>query len=79
MRLRPLLEPLVDQADIPRLRQFVAACFGLRRKQLRNVLRTVTGRSVAIVAEELATLELDPQARPEALSPEDFVRLLQWV
>jgi 16S rRNA (adenine1518-N6/adenine1519-N6)-dimethyltransferase len=79
VRLRPLLEPLVDQADIPRLRQFVAACFGLRRKQMRNVLRTVTGRSLAVVAEQLAALGLDPQARPEALPPEDFVRLLRWV
>ena len=79
VRLRPLLEPLVDQGEIPRLRQFVTACFGLRRKQLRNVLRSVTGRSAAIVAAELAALGLDPQARPEALPPEDFVRLLRWV
>jgi len=78
VRLRPLLEPLVDQGEIPRLRQFVAACFGLRRKQLRNVLRSVTGRSASLVAAELAALGLDPQARPEALSPEDFVRLLRW-
>ena len=78
VRLRPLLEPLVDQGEIPQLRQFVAACFGLRRKQLRNVLRSVTGRSVALVAAGLATLGLDPQARPEALPPEDFVRLLRW-
>jgi len=79
VRLRPLPEPLVDQEEIPRLRQFVTACFGLRRKQLRNVLRSVTSRSAAIVAAELAALGLDPQARPEALPPEDFVRLLRWV
>ena len=78
VRLRPLLEPLVDQGEIPQLRQFVAACFGLRRKQLRNVLRSVTGRSATLVAAGLATLGLDPQARPEALPPEDFVRLLRW-
>jgi 16S rRNA (adenine1518-N6/adenine1519-N6)-dimethyltransferase len=79
VRLRPLLEPLVDQEEIPRLRQFVTACFGLRRKQLRNVLRSVTGRSATIVAAGLATLGLDPQARPETLPPQDFVRLLRWV
>jgi 16S rRNA (adenine1518-N6/adenine1519-N6)-dimethyltransferase len=78
VRLRPLREPLVDQEEIPRLRQFVTACFGLRRKQLRNVLRSVTGRSAAIVAAGLAALGLDPQARPEALPPEDFARLLRW-
>lgn len=78
VRLRPLLEPLVDQEEIPRLRQFVAACFGLRRKQLRNVLRAVSGRSAPLVAAGLATLGVDPQARPEALPPEDFVRLLRW-
>jgi 16S rRNA (adenine1518-N6/adenine1519-N6)-dimethyltransferase len=66
VRLRPLLEPLVDQEEVPRLRQFVTACFGLRRKQLHNVLRTVTGRSAAIVAAGLAALGLDPQAVPSA-------------
>jgi 16S rRNA (adenine1518-N6/adenine1519-N6)-dimethyltransferase len=79
VRLRPVREPLVDQKEIPRMRQFVTACFGLRRKQLRNVLRSVTGRSAAVVAAGLATLGLDPQARPETLPPEDFVRLLRWV
>ncbi len=79
VRLRPLLEPLVDHVEIPRLRQFVVACFGLRRKQLRNVLRLVTGRSAAIVEAGLAGLGLDPRARPESLSPEDFVLLLRWV
>lgn len=77
VRLRPLRESLVDQGEIPRLRQFVAACFGLRRKQLRNVLRSVTGRSAPLVAAELAALGLDPQVRPEALSPEDFVRMFR--
>ena len=79
VRLRPLLEPLVDQEEIPRLRQFVTACFGLRRKQLRNVLRAVTGRPTALIAAGLASLGLDPQARPETLPPHDFVRLGRWV
>jgi len=79
VRLRPLLEPLVDQEEIPRLRQFVTACFGLRRKQLRNVLRSVTGRPTAIIAAGLVSLGLDPQARPETLPPHDFVRLGRWV
>lgn len=78
VRLRPLLAPLVDHGEIPRLRQFVGACFGMRRKQLRNVIRSVTGRSAPIVAAQLAALGLDPQVRPEALPPEDFVRLLRW-
>ena len=78
IRLRPLERPLVAAADVPAFRAFVASCFSLRRKTLRNVLRAVTGEPAAVVEAALAPLGLDPRARPETLAPERFVALWRW-
>lgn len=78
IRFRPLERPLVDAAGIPAFRAFVGACFSLRRKQLRHILRSITGRSAATVETALADFGLEPHARPETLAPERFVALWQW-
>ncbi len=78
LRLTPLAKPLIAPADGPALRRFVTACFGRRRKQLRNVLAGAVGRPLADVSAGLAALGLDPAARPETLPPAAFVRLLRW-
>ena len=78
LRLRPLDRPLVAQPDVPAFRAFVAACFSLRRKTLRNVLRSITGRPADVVDGALAHLGLDPRARAETLAPERFVALWRW-
>ena len=78
IRLRPLEQPLVVASDIPAFRTFVTACFSLRRKQLRHILRSITGRSAADVEAVLARLGVDPQARPETIAPEGFVELWRW-
>lgn len=78
LRLTPLGEPLVRPEEGPAFRRFVTACFSRRRKQLRNVVAGVTGRPAAAVVAGLEALGLDPTARPETLSPADFVRLLRW-
>ncbi len=78
IRLRPLQRPLVAASEVPAFRSFVAACFSLRRKQLRHILRSITGRSADIVDAELATVGLEPRARPETLAPERFVALWRW-
>jgi 16S rRNA A1518/A1519 N6-dimethyltransferase RsmA/KsgA/DIM1 with predicted DNA glycosylase/AP lyase activity len=49
----------------------VTACFGRRRKQLRNAVPGAT-------RDALLALGFDPAARPETLAPADFVRLLRW-
>ena len=75
VRLTPRATPLVSRESQPAFRIFVQAAFGLRRKQMQRVLRTVRG----ITAEQsLALLELagiDPTARPEVLSQETFAKL----
>jgi 16S rRNA A1518/A1519 N6-dimethyltransferase RsmA/KsgA/DIM1 with predicted DNA glycosylase/AP lyase activity len=78
IRLRPLDRPLVAAADVPGFRAFVSACFSLRRKQLRHILRSITGRTPESVDAALATLGLEPRARPETLAPERFVALWRW-
>jgi len=78
IRLRPLDRPLVGAADVPEFRAFVSACFSLRRKQLRHILRSITGRTLESVDTALAALGLEPRARPETLAPERFVALWQW-
>jgi 16S rRNA (adenine1518-N6/adenine1519-N6)-dimethyltransferase len=78
LRLTPLAQPLVAPDESAAFRAFVTACFTRRRKQLRNVLIGVTGRSAAQVASGLAGLGLAASARPETLAPTDFVRLLRW-
>ena len=78
IRLRPLEDPLVAPADVPAFRAFVAACFSLRRKTLRNVLRAITARPADVVDAALAELGLEPRARAETLAPERFVALWRW-
>lgn len=70
VRLKPLEFPLIEPGEVHSFRSFVAACFSKRRKQLKNA---VPGLTVA----ELEALGVDPQARPERLSPGDFVRLFR--
>jgi len=78
VRLTPLPESAIAPDEVPAFRAFVTACFGRRRKQLRNVLMGVTGQSAAVVTAGLRELGLDAAARPETLGPPDFARLLRW-
>lgn len=55
------------------LSKVVSKAFSMRRKTLRNALRT------QISAGQLGTLGIDPQARPEMLSLADYVRLTDFL
>ena len=78
VRLTPRSDPLVAPVELRAFRAFVTACFTRRRKQLRNVVIAATGRPAPTVLAGLAQLALDPAARPETLTPEQFVRLWRW-
>jgi 16S rRNA (adenine1518-N6/adenine1519-N6)-dimethyltransferase len=78
VRLVPRPQPLVPVEHADALRAFTTACFSRRRKQLRNAVAHATGRGTAEVGAGLRTLDLDPTARPETLTPQQFVRLLLW-
>jgi 16S rRNA (adenine1518-N6/adenine1519-N6)-dimethyltransferase len=76
VRVVPLAEPLVPAEDADAYRKLVQASFGLRRKQMRRVLRTVRGLDAERAEAFLAAADVDPDARPETLTPEAFGRLL---
>jgi 16S rRNA (adenine1518-N6/adenine1519-N6)-dimethyltransferase len=71
VRMVPLPPERLPQADPARLYAVVKAAFAQRRKTLSNALKQVMD------AEAIKSADVDPKARAEALSPEDFVRLAQ--
>ncbi len=76
MHLVPRTDPVIDAADESAFRKLVIASFGLRRKQLRRVVRTVRGLSADEADVALKMAGLDPEARPETLSAAQFAKLL---
>jgi len=67
VRMEPLAEPPALQNT--RFDDLLRGAFSSRRKQLRNAL--------PLAAADFATLGIDPRARPENLSPADYVRIAQ--
>lgn len=72
VRLKPRPNPPKD-VDPKNLEIVVRTAFNNRRKTLRNCLKAL------IDADALAALDIDPQARPETLSLEDFVRITKQI
>jgi 16S rRNA (adenine1518-N6/adenine1519-N6)-dimethyltransferase len=77
VRITPRANPDVEPEDEARYRGFVQAAFGLRRKQLRRVLRTLGALDAETAERVLAAAAVDPDARPETLSPADFARVVR--
>ena len=76
VRITPLADPVVPPPLETRFREFVQACFGLRRKQMRRVLRTVAGVDAEAAEDVLRAAGIPPSARPEELAGRDFLALL---
>jgi len=66
---RPLPHPARDETLFAAI---VTAAFAQRRKTLRNTLGGM------LSAADFSTLEIDPQARAQTLSVEDFVRIANF-
>src|SRR6185437_5651995 len=79
VRLTPLDIPLVSPELETAFRTFVQDAFGLRRKQMRRVLRTITGQAVEQVDAMLARVGIDPASRPETLTVEQFAHLVRVI
>lgn len=77
LHFEPRLDPVIEQHEEDAFRKFVIASFGLRRKQLRRVVRTVRGLSAEEADAAIRTAGLDPEARPETLSAAQFAGLLR--
>lgn len=77
--LTPRKQPLaVEPFDKKRLFSLIRGCFAHRRKSLWNNLKSLLTNDkdkLAIVAEVLEQLAIDPQTRPEQLSLDQFIQL----
>lgn len=69
VRLVPRREPLARVEDEARFKRLVTQAFSRRRKTLRNALKGL------VSAEQIAAEGIDPAARPQILSVEQFARL----
>src|SRR3982751_5166543 len=76
VRITPLATPLVAPEDERPLRTLVQNAFGMRRKQMRRVVRSLFALDAPAADALLAVAGVDPEVRPETLSPDQFVALL---
>jgi 16S rRNA (adenine1518-N6/adenine1519-N6)-dimethyltransferase len=77
VRLIPRDDPVVSAEEEEPYRLLVQGAFGLRRKQLRRVLRTLWSLDAEAADAVLARAGLDGELRPEVLTPEQFAALLR--
>lgn len=76
VRLTPYKQNQCPYPEVPvsALQTLVTQAFTMRRKTLRNALKGY------IVEEQMLKLDIDPKARPETLSVEQFAKLtLTWL
>jgi 16S rRNA (adenine1518-N6/adenine1519-N6)-dimethyltransferase len=75
------LEPRTDPAVAPdyedAFRRFVLDAFGMRRKQMRRILRSLWSVGAEEAEGILSRAGVDADVRPETLSAEDFSRILE--
>lgn len=79
IRIEPRAEPLITPAEEKPFRRLVTDAFGMRRKQLGRVMRSIYSLGGDEAEALVRSVGLDPTARPETLSPEEFVRILRAV
>jgi 16S rRNA (adenine1518-N6/adenine1519-N6)-dimethyltransferase len=77
IRITPLATPLVSDEEQRPFRLLVQGAFGMRRKQMRRVLRSLYSIDAEAADRLLEETGIDPEVRPETLSPAQFVSLLR--
>lgn len=75
VRLRPREDPVVPLEAASRVRAFIVALFGQRRRQLVRALRTVTGVGADEARAAVLAAGLDPACRAEAVDAPGLARL----
>jgi 16S rRNA (adenine1518-N6/adenine1519-N6)-dimethyltransferase len=73
--IEPRPDPVVNASDEDSFRRFVQNAFGMRRKQMRRVVRAIASLDAETADGALERASIEPSVRPETLSPEDFARL----
>ncbi len=69
LRIEPATAPIVADAEQAAFAAFVIAVFGLRRKQMRRVVRLLKGLDAAAAERVLEEADVAPHVRPEVLAP----------
>jgi 16S rRNA (adenine1518-N6/adenine1519-N6)-dimethyltransferase len=77
VRVVPRSDPTVLPGEEERFRTFVQGAFGFRRKQMRRVVRSLCDVTSEAADALLHAASIDPNARPEALSPSAFAALMR--
>ncbi|MBA2708457.1 MAG: ribosomal RNA small subunit methyltransferase A [Gemmatimonadaceae bacterium] len=77
IRITPKRAGLITAEEVRPFRSFVQAAFGMRRKQLLNVIRAVRAVSAADAVSVLEREGIDPSARPETITPAQFASLMR--
>jgi 16S rRNA (adenine1518-N6/adenine1519-N6)-dimethyltransferase len=75
--VEPRADPDISADEEEAFRAFVIAAFGMRRKQMRRVLRAVRGLEADAAEQLLAASDVDPQARVETLSSASLAKLVR--
>lgn len=76
VRITPRVDPVVPADRESRFRGFVQAAFGLRRKQLVRVVRTIAAIDAEHASAVIGACGLTNEVRPEVLTANDFARLV---
>ena len=77
LRITPRADPVVWEEEEEPFRALVQGSFGMRRKQMGRVIRSLWSLDAAGAVALLARAGVEPSARPEVLSPEAFARVLR--
>jgi 16S rRNA (adenine1518-N6/adenine1519-N6)-dimethyltransferase len=77
VRIAPRSDPVITSEEEAPFRRFVLDSFGMRRKQMRRVLRSLLRIDAESAERLLATAGIAPEARPETISPAGFAALLR--
>ena len=77
VRIDPRPDAVVEESEEAAFQRFVIDAFGMRRKQLRRIIRSIWQLSPDVVDALLLRCGIDPVARPETLSPQQFAQLLR--
>jgi 16S rRNA (adenine1518-N6/adenine1519-N6)-dimethyltransferase len=77
VRITPLEAPLITAEEEHSFKVMVQGAFGMRRKQMRRVVRSLFSLDAERADILLAASEIEPEVRPETLSTAQFVRLLR--
>ena len=77
LAMEPRPDPLVSPAEQAAFSEMVIAAFGLRRKQMRRVIRTLADLPPDDAERILLAAEIDAESRPETLTPDAFASLFR--